>query len=680
MALQMPPVVLTLDPRSENSDANDLDIDATVDNQIRGISSTGSERCMHQIASWLQKCNCYKEECAQTQLAAKSFTPRRLIDTIDFHRGQVRIVDGDFVSEPVRYITLSHCWGSGAECKLELSSIDEFKNGITLERLPRTFSEAIQVTAALGMRYIWIDSICIIQDCEDDWKSNAAQMWEVYSRSYVTLAATASSNSSEGLFRTRMASTTSPFTIEVPEGHEQISAGKYRVYNDMEWSQSVENAPLNKRGWVFQERMLSPRIIHFAQNQLYFECRELRASERFPSRIPNRFVINTFRDRLPSHGSGGMNMELMNVWDEILRNYTTLKLSRTTDKLVAISAILRQLSDAMSIGGKLFAGLWEYSFLGQLCWQASNYASTSKSSSAPSWSWVSIDGPISPNFVDLEGPSSKRNRAIATVLSVSIADEAIPFTSTSDSRLRISAPLLRMRVDQLDTKKPQPGRPEKTKKSLSAIREEAIKSLRKTNPEYTGENYRLSGMSVDGLPLGPGQSMLGMDVSVGAIVDYSGGSSEVLEPLGPPKSPLRTFRMLLEDSTAGGELCMDNDYECETLQKLCPLFLPVFCSFDTTFPEVEVLRGLVVVPAQEPGMYKRIGVGALDEYAIVPFLCDLGNQGQVDNCSTIEERMDKIKLHQSRRVKVADFVPDGWASKELDFIPQDILCYDVDII
>jgi hypothetical protein len=212
--------------------------------------------------------------------------------------------------------------------------------------------------------------------------------------------------------------------------------------------------------------------------------------------------------------------------------------------------------------------------------------------------------------------------------------------------------------------------------SLEERRSALVNMMRnvKTNdesPGYTGENLVSYGASSDGLPTGrSGKQRFDIDVTARLVAQQDGiefweGKDE--------DNPKRSFPMDLGGSCRTLET--DQDFEWEELEQLKPVFMPVFCEFETTFHEIEILSGLVLVGDEASGVYRRIGVATLDEYSVGPFLCNLGNQ-EGDGISFVPTPLGS---RNTGRIQVEDFIPGRWAGKELDFYPKDLVTYEVTI-
>jgi hypothetical protein len=255
---------------------------------------TGSEPAMTLARDWIMICK--DHGLCQNDWALKhhpiGFRPTRLLKVTSDPRPRVRLVlpAEEMAREPdqiVKYVALSYCWGQGEVPKLNMDLLDAFRDSIDYSTLPKTFQDALSTTSALGYEYLFIDSLCILQDSLDDWNTEAARMGDVYASAVLTISAAHGNDPHTGLF-----TTTPPFMRDcVLRKDGQIclqarsSSTNVETINPM-FDVSIELAPLSKRAWVFQERILPKRILHFADGYVLFECNDMRASECHRAGVP----------------------------------------------------------------------------------------------------------------------------------------------------------------------------------------------------------------------------------------------------------------------------------------------------------------------------------------------------------------------------------------------------------
>jgi hypothetical protein len=215
------------------------------------------------LREWIKVCDEHK--CLP---GTNKRLPTRLIDVGDSKSSGILRLDCSNPRQSSRYIALSHRWGDPKVHRAfstHRSNINEFEKNIDFDKLPRTFRDAVIVTRSLGVRYLWIDSLCIIQEDEEDWKAEAKRMEDVFSSAYCTIAATSASGMDAGFLKPRPPRR----CVTAQRGSESPFYVCEAIDN---FRSDVELGQLNKRGWVFQERALSRRTIYFAENQVYWEC------------------------------------------------------------------------------------------------------------------------------------------------------------------------------------------------------------------------------------------------------------------------------------------------------------------------------------------------------------------------------------------------------------------------
>jgi hypothetical protein len=238
---------------------------------------------VNQIQTWTSKCLEDHSTCCNSWVLAseKRKLPTRLLEVSnDSGNLNVRVISTDQLELSSSYLTLSHCWGSKKFATLTTMSYDAFSQSIPLDDLSRNFRDAIELTLLLECPYIWIDSPCIIQDSNEDWVRESSAMGEIYSHALLNIAATAASDGNGGLFHRNNSLSSQPYIIRMQDEHK--TDFDFVCYPLNIWVNQVDDTPLGKRSWVVQERILSPRVVHFASDQLFWECCEEKYAELLP--------------------------------------------------------------------------------------------------------------------------------------------------------------------------------------------------------------------------------------------------------------------------------------------------------------------------------------------------------------------------------------------------------------
>ena len=213
-------------------------------------SHTFSDESQQTIRDWIEICDKNHPKCAGR--ADRGFMPTRLLD-LNYREDFVRVVDTrrSLIQEP--YTTLSYCWGKWPFVVLTPDNILQFmESGIDIKSLPKTIREAIQTTRMLGVRYIWIDSLCIIQGLAGDFEFEASLMLQVYRNSTVNLAASDSEFADGGIFRYRLEEELFDAECQGRPNSKIFGNSIWRIVPKAFWDSQVLQAQLNNRGWVFQ--------------------------------------------------------------------------------------------------------------------------------------------------------------------------------------------------------------------------------------------------------------------------------------------------------------------------------------------------------------------------------------------------------------------------------------------
>jgi hypothetical protein len=378
------------------------------------------------VSEWVRVCNDSHESCAVRQAGS---LPTRLIST----RGDtVRLeITQDWQFTPP-YATLSYCWGNLDFIKTSKSNLEEFLVEIPHHRLPRTFKDAIQVIQALNVDYIWIDSLCIIQDSDVDWRKESSRMSEVYGNSYLNIAASSATDPGQGCFL-KPQGMRDALSTEVT-----ISGQKYRcdVYNPWySYSSAVEKSHLLTRAWALQEKLLPTRTLHLGHRGAYWECRSGVGLECLPTLTTSGIEgvdLATLIGGLTESDEGYVSYS----WERVGWAYSTANLTVSRDKLPGLAGIAEHFGKYKRC--EYLAGMWQdETFDAQLCWCIFE-PRPRPTWRAPTWSWISVDGNASFHAYEPTGLRMPRLVCARTLeASVTRVSEA-EFGEVSDGRIRIT--------------------------------------------------------------------------------------------------------------------------------------------------------------------------------------------------------------------------------------------------
>lgn len=361
--------------------------------------------------------------------------PTRLVEVLPDYERIVMTSDIPAArAEQVNYATLSHCWGNINMFTLCRNNLAELKAMIPHKQLTKSFQDAMDITRKLGLQYIWIDSLCIVQDDEDDWLREAALMSDIYGSSILTIAATGAADGNVGCYRERdpAAVTCQKLTVSDEDGEKTFDCYDFDIYK-----QGIVDSPLISRAWALQERFLTTRTIHFTSQQLIWECNEQLACETFPDAMP--LPLSTH------HSWFQKRRDNPHIWIDTVTQYSNCYLTHPEDKLIAISGIAKWLRDKTN--DEYVVGLWRKDMEHQLLWCTEGKAANTHPQHyrAPSWSWASVDGPIRWPF--WKGVSLDNSILVSHIIEVADPDPGFSNMWTKEwlqyHRLHVQCPRVR---------------------------------------------------------------------------------------------------------------------------------------------------------------------------------------------------------------------------------------------
>lgn len=354
---------------------------------------------------WLWACKHQHTDCLSGRA---SNLPTRVIDVgVDVQFRDVHILCSPPGLEG-QYATLSHCWGGTISPLLTENTLASFQESLPYTTLPANFQDAITITRELGIRYLWIDSLCIKQDSKEDWEKESKNMAAVYRDSTLTISALASRGSTHGILTTESPkSSPTPATLKLlpdsPESGELVVQWRD---NDDEYDANqydiVYACPLVGRAWALQEYVLSPRQLFYGKDAIYWKCPQgFEGANGLPSGFEfpggrSKEISSILLSEVVRQGSipqANKKDAILEEYYDMVQTYSSKALSVESDKLPAFSGIAQRLHPALE--GHYLAGIWSCDIHRGLLWRG--VLSTAKRVRlyrAPSWSWAVTDSPV----------------------------------------------------------------------------------------------------------------------------------------------------------------------------------------------------------------------------------------------------------------------------------------------
>jgi Heterokaryon incompatibility protein (HET) len=329
-----------------------------------------------------QTCLKYHKTCLQTS----TNLPKRVID---ISSSNYHLIEPEYGTKAT-YAALSYSWG-GLDLRITTSStIHGLRDVIPFDSIPQVFKDAALVARKLGINYLWIDTLCILQDDREDWEIEAAKMADIFRNANITIAASMSPNPKISFlakrnveFREIELEFRDPDCFVAFKARRKITLG-----NHAKISQNMGKDPLDERAWALQERELSTRFLSFTTAELQWKCREMQQCECHQNPHPPRQFLQGY----PLVLNNGKRVDVCHSWHKVVQEYTSRKLTMIDDKFPALIGLANAFEKLN--GSTYIAGLWKEHLLDDLAWQrdpGSQFAPMSVYV-APTFSWASIVG------------------------------------------------------------------------------------------------------------------------------------------------------------------------------------------------------------------------------------------------------------------------------------------------
>ncbi|KAK1466605.1 HET domain-containing protein [Colletotrichum cuscutae] len=349
------------------------------------ITNALAPSCMKRLKEWVWGCASNHPECCSP---GPRSLPTRLIQVGKMSDGISRLVMSEKLPPTTSYIALSYCWGPPSVSKSQLittaATLADRQTKIPLPEMPDTIRHAVVFARHMGIKYIWIDALCIIQDDAEDWAKEAALMFAVYRHATLTLVAAGGDTSHSGFLKRSSPGPSVLVPFESKKGQGRVSGtyvlsalNEHRTW-DADYPSHMHTRAWATRAWTYQEDLMSTRVLYFDNHTSYFRCQTERRLEHSSKVYDNvqrwHHLLSPAPEDIPYKEAKERRESFYERWKDLIIEYTRRKLTVPNDKFSALSGLARTFSSALE--DEYVAGLWKSDLR------------------APSWSWASSDAEI----------------------------------------------------------------------------------------------------------------------------------------------------------------------------------------------------------------------------------------------------------------------------------------------
>jgi Heterokaryon incompatibility protein (HET) len=397
---------------------------------------TNGEIVMAEIQKRLKVCQ-ERHLCSTNSIP---YLPTRVIDVGSATSKQPLHLRVSQKDEKAHYAALSYCWGGKQRVTTTLATIDAYMKRLPASTLPKTIQDAIKVTQKLGIRYLWVDAFCIVQDSPKDLAKEIDAMGTIYNQATITIAAIGAASVEDGFLQCFSTERSGSLAFQLPKG---LVTSVTVIEKRPEWA----GGPLDKRAWGFQEFHLSARLLLYGSNgDLRWHCEHDRFARLFdkgPSlKRGRKHTYLKMGDR-----SNRPQSSPVRPWSDLVEEFSQRILTYAEDRLPALAGIARHMSGILQ--DDYLAGIWRSDLVAQLSWSIlpDTPGYFQPCPTAPSWSWASVNRPI--QFNECFGEPE----AQAISCTVDPIDKEAPFGKVREGVLKIRAPVLSMNAIPWDERK-----------------------------------------------------------------------------------------------------------------------------------------------------------------------------------------------------------------------------------
>ncbi|KAJ2990188.1 hypothetical protein NUW58_g3078 [Xylaria curta] len=419
------------------------------------LLNLGSPRAYELVLKSL--INCIENHSNCLKPALDKCLPTRVIDCKNPMRPKLFVSKGK--TSP--YVALSYVWGEKQPYCTQTSNVKRYSTGgIDINVLGQTIRDGIDVTHRLGLRYLWVDALCIIQDSDEDKAKELVKMRNIYRDAYLTIIASSATAASAGFLQTRALAIEYAEHPCLPFYCRDGCVGSMFVYTQESPAMAYDamKEPVNTRAWCFQERLLSPRKLVYASDTVQYHCQTALAdvgnsisSKPIGEQLHDIMFRATDETNITACLSTWTSTDwesLHEIWRMVVSNYTRRSLSNQEDKLLAFAGVAEEFHRIwQERAGRYLAGVWEKRLPDDLLWTRTTRADASPAedpvrprldrSFAPSWSWASVDGHVLPDNTDLNDLDNAGCEVVQC--NIALRDTKLPYGHVATASLQLRA-------------------------------------------------------------------------------------------------------------------------------------------------------------------------------------------------------------------------------------------------
>ncbi|GAA83771.1 hypothetical protein AKAW_01886 [Aspergillus luchuensis IFO 4308] len=364
------------------------------------------------------------------------YLPTRVVDCLDPEHPKLHITQGGV---PGKYTALSYRWGEAQPHRMQTHNLQSYCQEIPVHSLPQTIQDAIHCTQQLGISFLWVDSLCIIQDSKEDKSREIPQIRKTFQNAFVTIVAASASQVSQGFLQDREPP---PKAVSLPFRCDDNRIGSMWIREG-----TIDpREPIDTRAWCYEEKLLTQRALIFTSRTVRFQCQSHYlnignsniAAWNADTRLPSTMMEPEEGDWAPLTYEESSALAIENTWASVLAEYTARDITQFRDRLIAFYGIAETFHRTWT-HSQYLAGLWKHNLLEDLLWEADpplhprpeNYR-------APSWSWAAVNGKVlranTMHFWREDVPECE-----IIDCQITLANEKMPYGEVTDGRLQLNA-------------------------------------------------------------------------------------------------------------------------------------------------------------------------------------------------------------------------------------------------